>query len=129
MIQSRIFTVQRTVHGIAESLSHWSLMGSLVAQMEKAMAPTPVLLPGNSHGWRSLLHRWSRLLSMGSLNVRHDWVTSLSRIGERNGNPIQCSCLENPRDGRAWWAAVYGVAQSRSRLKWLSSSSSWWLRR
>ena len=49
---------------------------------------------------------------------------SLSRTGERNGNPLQCSCLDNPRDGGAWWAAVYGVAQSRRRLKWLSSSSS-----
>ena len=46
---------------------------------------------------------------------------SLSRIGERNGNPLQCSCLENPRDSGAWWAAVYGVAQSRTRLKQLSS--------
>ena len=45
-------------------------------------------------------------------------------IGEGNGNPLQCSCLENPRDGGAWWAAIYGVAQSRTRLKWLSSSSS-----
>ena len=49
---------------------------------------------------------------------------SLSCIGEGNGNPLQCSCLENPRDGRAWWAAVYGVAQSQTRLKRLSSSSS-----
>ena len=49
---------------------------------------------------------------------------SLSHIGERNGNPLQFSCLENPRDGRAWWAAVYGVAQSWTRLKRLSSSSS-----
>ena len=49
---------------------------------------------------------------------------SLSCIGEGNGNPLQCSCLENPRDSRAWWAAVYGVAQSRTRLKQLSSSSS-----
>ena len=49
---------------------------------------------------------------------------SLSCLGEGNGNPLQCSCLENPRDGGAWWAAVYGVAQSRTRLKWLSSSSS-----
>ena len=48
---------------------------------------------------------------------------SLSCIGEGNGNPLQCSCLENPRDGGAWWAAVYGVAQSRTRLKRLSSSS------
>ena len=46
---------------------------------------------------------------------------SLSCIGEGNGDPLQCSCLENPRDGGAWWAAVYGVAQSRTRLKWLSS--------
>ena len=49
---------------------------------------------------------------------------SLSRIGEGNGNPLQCSCLENPRDGGAWWASVYGVTQSRTRLKRLSSSSS-----
>ena len=48
---------------------------------------------------------------------------SLSRIGEGNGNPLQCSCLENPRDGGAWWAAVYGVTQSRTRLKRLSSVS------
>ena len=67
-----------------------------------------------------------RLQSMGSLRVRHDWATSLSLscIGEGNGNPLQCSCLENPRDGEAWWAAVYGVEQSRTRLKQLSSSSS-----
>ena len=67
-----------------------------------------------------------RLQSMGSLRVEHDSVTSLSLscIGEGNGNPLQCSCLENPRDGGAWWAAVYGVAQSRTRLKGLSSSSS-----
>ena len=49
---------------------------------------------------------------------------SLSCNGEGNGNPLQCSCLENPRDGGAWWPAIYGVAQSRTRLKWLSSSSS-----
>ena len=67
-----------------------------------------------------------RLQSMGSIWVGHDWVTSLSLfcIGEGNGNPLQCSCLENPRDGGAWWAAVSGVAQNRTRLKQLSSSSS-----
>ena len=62
---------------------------------------------------------------MGSLRVGHDWALhfhfSLSCIGEGNGNPLQCSSLENPRDGGAWWAAVYGVAQSRTRLKRLSS--------
>ena len=52
---------------------------------------------------------------------------SLSCIGEGNGNPLQCSCLENPRDGGAWWAAIYGVAQSQTWLKWLSSSSRLWL--
>ena len=55
-------------------------------------------------------------------------TTSLSLftlcIGKGNGNPLWCSCLENPRDGGAWWAAVYGVAESRTRLKQLSSSSS-----
>ena len=65
-----------------------------------------------------------RLQSMGSLRVRHDWATSLPCIVEGNGNPLQCSCLANPRDGEAWWAAIYGVAQSRTRLKRLSSSSS-----
>ena len=67
-----------------------------------------------------------RLQSMGSRRVRHDWATSisLSCIGEGNGNPLQCSCLENPRDGGAWWAAIYGVTQSRTWLKRLSSSSS-----
>ena len=68
-----------------------------------------------------------RLQSMGSLTVGHDWVTSLSLscIGEGNGNPLQCSCLENPRDGGAWWAAVSGVAHSRTRLKWLKRLSSY----
>ena len=57
--------------------------------------------------------------SMGLLRVGQDSATllSLSCIGEGNGNPLQCSCLENPRDRGAWWAAVYGVAQSRTRLK------------
>ena len=69
-----------------------------------------------------------RLQSMGSLESdtteRTHFHFSLSCIGEGNGNPLQCSCLENPRDGGLWWAAVYGVAQSRTRLKRLSSSSS-----
>ena len=84
--------------------------------------PTPVLLPGKSHGWRSLVGcgSWGRLDMTGQLHFHF----SLSGIGERNGNPLQCSCLENPRDGGAWWAAIYGVAESRTRLKQLSSSSS-----
>ena len=65
------------------------------------------------------------LQSMGLQRVEHNWATSLSLscIGEVNGNPLQCSCLENPRDGGAWWAAVYGVSQSQTRLKQFSSSS------
>ena len=92
--------------------------------MEKAMAPHSSTL-----AWKI---PWTEepggLQSMGSLRVGHDWEIhfhfSLSCIGEGNGNPLQCSCLENPRDGGAWWAAVYGVAQSWTWLKWLSSSSS-----
>ena len=66
-----------------------------------------------------------RLQSMGSLRIstteRLHFHFSLSCMGEGNGNPLQCSCLENPRDGGAWWAAVYEVEQSRTRLKRLSS--------
>ena len=85
---------------------------------------TPVLLPRKSHGWRSLVgySPWGRHES--AVTERLHFHFSLSRNGEGNGSPLQCSCLENPRDGRAWWAAVYGVAQSRTRLKRLSSSSS-----
>ena len=85
--------------------------------------PTPVLLPGKSHGWRSLVgcSPWDREESDTTERFHFDF--SLSCIGEGNGNPLQCFCLENPRDGEAWWTAVYGVAQSRTRLKRLSSSS------
>ena len=86
--------------------------------------PTPVLLPGRSHGRRSLVGcgPWGREES--DTTERLHFRFSLSCIGEGNGNPLQCSCLENPRDGGAWWAAVYGIAQSWTRLKRLSSSSS-----
>jgi len=82
--------------------------------------PTPVLLPGKSHGWRSLegSSPWGH---WGSDTT--EWLHfhfPLSCTGEGNGNPLQCSCLENPRDGGACWAAVYGVTQSQTRLKWLS---------
>ena len=85
------------------------------------LQPTPVLLPGKSHGWRSLegCSPWGRWGSDTTEQLHFQF--SLSCIGEGNGNPLQCSCLENPRDGGAWWAAIYGVAQSRTRLKWLST--------
>ena len=86
--------------------------------------PTLVLLPGKSHGWRSLVgcSPWGREES--DTTERLHFHFSLSCTGEGNGNPLQCSCLEDSRDGGACWAAVYGFAQSRTRLKWLSSSSS-----
>ena len=85
--------------------------------------PTPVLLPGKSHGQRSLgdYSPWGpeELNTTEQLHFHF----SLSCTGEGNGNPLQCSCLENPRDRGAWWAVVYGVAQNWTRLTRLSSSS------
>ena len=110
----------------------WTLLSDLVLwihlRWRRHWWPTPVLLPGNSHGRRSLVgcSPWGREES--DATERLPFHFSLSCIGEGNGNPLQCSCLENPRDGGAWWAAVYGVAQSRTRLKRLSSSSSIHLR-
>ena len=92
--------------------------------MQKARQPTPVLLPGKSHGRRTLVgcSPWGRWGS--DTTERLHFHFSLSCFGEGNGNPLQCSCLENPRDRGAWWAAVYGVTQGQTWLKWLSSSSS-----
>ena len=86
--------------------------------------PTPVLLPGKSHGRRSLVgcSPWGRKESDTTEQLHFHFP--LSRIGGGNGSPLQYSCLENPRDREAWWAAVYGVAQNQTRLKQLSSSSS-----
>ena len=86
--------------------------------------PTPVLLPGKSYGRRSLVGCSSWGCEESDTTERLHFHFSLLCIGEGNGNPLQCSCLENPRDGGAWWAAVYGVPQSRTRMKRLSSSSS-----
>ena len=86
--------------------------------------PTPVLLPGKSHGWKSLVGCSPCGHEESDTTERLHFHFSLSCIGEGNGNPLQCSCLENPRDGGACWAAVYGVTQSRTQLKRLSSSSS-----
>ena len=86
--------------------------------------PTAVLLSGKSHGRRSLVGCSPRGREESDTTERLHFHFPLSWIGEGNGNPLQCSCLENPRDGGAWWAAVSGVAQSQTRLKRLSSSSS-----
>ena len=87
--------------------------------------PTPVLLPGKFHGWRSLVGCSPWVREESDTTERLHFHFALSSIGEGNGNPLQCSCLENPRDRGAWWVAVYGVAQSQIRLKRLSSNSSW----
>ena len=96
---------------------------SYIATWRRQWHPTPVLLPGKSYGRRSLVDfsPWGHEeLDMTEQLYFH---FPLSCIGEGNGNPLQCSCLENPRDGEAWWAAVDGVAQSRTWLKQLNSSS------
>ena len=89
--------------------------------------PTPVLLPGKSHGQRSLVgcSPWGRKES--DMTERLPFHFSLSSIGEGNDNPLQCSCLGNPRDRGAWWAAIYGVTQSQTWLKWLNSNSNGYL--
>ena len=104
---------------IMHKLAHF-----ILSQWRRQWHATPVLLPGKSHGRRSLedCSPWGRWGS--DTTERLHFYFSLSCIGEGNGNPLQRSCLENPRDGGAWWAAVYGVAQSRTRLKQLSNSSS-----
>ena len=90
--------------------------------------PTPVLLPGKSHGWRSLVGYSPCGCWESDTTERLYSHFSLACIGEGSGNPLPCSCLENPRDWGAWWASVYGVAQSRTQMKWLSSSSRHWRR-
>ena len=107
----------RIRHDWATSLSLFTFM-----HWRRQRPPTPVLLPAKSHGRRSPVgcSPWAR--EEWDTTERLHFHFSLSCIGEGNGNPLQCSCLENPKDGGASWAAVYGVAQSQTRLKRLSSS-------
>ena len=97
---------------------------SKIHSWRRQWQPTPVLLPGKPHGRRSLVgcSPWGH--EELDTTERLHFHFSLSCIGEGNCNPLQCSCLENPRDGGAWWAAVSGVVRGRTWLKWLSSSSS-----
>ena len=108
-----IFLPEKAIYQVLYQRRHWH--------------PTPVLLPGKSHGRRSLVgcSPWGREES--DMTERLPFHFSLSCIGEGNGNPLQYSCLENPRDRGAWQAAVYGVAQNRTRLKRLSSSSRFYI--
>ena len=98
---------QRVGYDWVTSLSLFTFM-----HWRRKRQPTPMFLPGESHGRRSLVgcSPWGRkeLDKTGRLHFHF----SLSCIGEGSGNPLQCSCLENPRDGGAWWAAIYGVTQS-----------------
>ena len=137
VLSFRLLSTVLFVHLCFGEFLSWRLNGVLVLKVSPDLIwtssilysprrqwhPTPVLLPGKAHGRRSLVgcSPWHRKESDTTKWLQfHFW---LSRIGEGNGNPLQCSCLENPRDGGAWWAAIYGVAQSRTRLKQLSSSS------
>ena len=114
---------------VAQRLKHLPAMQetgvrSLVGKIpwKRKWQPTLVFLPEESHGWRSLVGYSPRGHKESDKTERLHFHFSLSCIGEGNGNPLQCSCLENPRDSRAWWAAIYGVAQSQTQLMWLSSS-------
>ena len=108
----------RVGHDWATSLSLFTCM-----HWRRKWQPTPGFLPGEPQGRGSLggCRLWGHTES--DTTERLHFPFSLARIGEGNGNPLQCSCLKNPRDRGAWGAAVYGVAQSRTQLKRLSSSS------
>ena len=99
------------------------LHGTYKCRGRRQWHPTPVLLPRKSHGWRNLMGCSPWGCEESDTTERLPSHFSLSCIGEGNGNPLQCSCLENPRDRGAWWAAIYGAAQSWTRLKRLSSST------
>ena len=115
------FTVH---HDHIHSLWPFSYCFLVLIIRRRQWQPTPVLLPGKSHRRRSLVGCSPWGCRGSDMTEQLHFHFSLLRIGEGNGNPLQCSCLENPRDGGAWWAAVSGVAQSRTWLKLLSSSSS-----
>ena len=135
--RSAFFIVQLshpyTTTGKTIALTRWTFVGKVMSLLFNMLSrlvirrrqwhPTPVLLPGKSHRRRSLVGCSSWGLEESDTTERLHFHFSLSCIGEGKGNPLQCSCLENARDGGTWWAAVYGVAQSRTRLKRLSSSS------
>ena len=99
------------------------LVSDYQSRQRRQRQATPILLPRKSHGRRSLVgySLWGR--NESHTTERLHFHFSLSRITEGNGNPLQYTCLENPRDGGAWWAAVYRVTQSQTRLKQLSSIS------
>ena len=108
-----MFDVKKNCHLSYEDLK----LGPFIIFQVVVKDSTPVLLPGKSYGQRSLVvcSPWGHEESDTTEQVHFHF--SLLCIGEGNGNLLQCSCQENPRDGGAWWAAIYGVAQSWTRLK------------
>ena len=107
----RILKCKGLAPDLPEDLYHLIKKAAAIRQ-RRQWQPTPVLLPGKFHGQRSLVgcSPWGRKES--DMTEQLQFHFSLSRTGEGNGNPLQYSCLESPRDGGAWWAAVYGVTQS-----------------
>ena len=89
--------------------------------------PTPVLLPGKSHGQRSLVGSSPWGLQESDTTEWLHFQFSLSCIGEGNDNPLRCSCLESPRDWGAWWAAIYGIAQSLHDWSDLTAAAAAWV--
>ena len=133
---SRYFKVTKAVKNLERKICHVRHVRKLTMEANdlsakiyiilglKQWQSTPVLLSGKSHGQRSLVGCSPRGCEESDTTEQLHFHFSLLCTGEGNGNPFQRSCLENPRDGGAWWAAVYGVAQSQTQLKRLSSSSS-----
>ena len=120
---SRVFA-STTIRKYQFSSAQPSLWSNYTEYRRRQWQLTPVLLPGKSHGRRSLVGCSPPGRQESDTTEPLHFHFSLSCIGEGNGNPLECSCLENPRDGGAWWAAVSGVARSRTRLKRLGSCSS-----
>ena len=119
--------LSKSLHSVEKSFMKWR-----VNQCGKLHC---YLILRNCHSYPNLQQLLSWSLSSHqhqgrALHEQKDYNSLEAQIGEGNGNPLQCSCLENPRDRGAWWAAVYGVTQSRTQLTWLSSGSSkptsWW---
>ena len=122
----KLLKAQQKANGIRQEdiQIQWDLEWGVVWMQRRQWHPTPRLLPGGSYEQRSLVgcSPWGHWEL--DMTERFPFRFSLSCIGEGKSNPLQCSCLENPRDRGAWWAAIYGVAQSQTWLQRLSSSSS-----
>ena len=105
-------TVVKTRPSLCRGLGFNPWVGKI--SWRRKWQPTLVFLHGKSHGWRSLVGYSPWGCKESDTTEQFHFHFSLACIGEGNGNPLQCSCLENPRDGGVWWAAVYGVTQSRT---------------